>query len=806
MSVPTPSISLKNQCSVIYNDTLYVYQVNAFQSLSLKNGGKWTQLALGVPTNGSACVQGAVNGQDSFIVVGGSTSIQNYQGMQYYSFVSNTWHSLTPLTPIAENRFGHGAAYLSKSSSVLMYAGFQDNSYAPSSQTFLMQTAPPYTIQAFESDATPVMNPLIIPWNTSHALMLGGDSKNTKIFTFGPQDGWQQLNVSLSEPLKDSTKVQATILDGNDGSKILELFDMSTSPNQLSTLLLQNATNPPLSSTKSRSYIQSRHHPPKRWKRDPALADRPAYNNTLAPQNTRVGFSLTQDPTIGLVIAVGGDNQVPLAIFNQTGNQWVDSTQFFRNKPSPTSASSGTSSPHSSTITSAAASSSPAAAASDKAVRNKSLTILGGVLGGVFGIAILLILVLLLLRQCRMRKDKKLQRQNSSYALEDKAEMDFADVGADYMKETGTPFEEPGNHRRKASEKSEASVKVRATDRSGAVSSQSKRALLHAKGDSAGSGKSFWSRGTKSPDKSPPFISAPILGPSPPLMRTSPSRTIGSPDPRTEARTATGWSTYFTNNNTNSSRQSNDPDGRPSTYLSNSQSQSDYTTSTHPHASAEVEPLTFRASQNPSLHPTNARVMSSSGVARQGLGLALTHGISPARDCGPPTPSTLVSDMDEDEYAHHSNSDGQDSWTPVPAGSERESHGTDLRVSSVYSANYPHPGERVRIPNFPTVPSSQRPSANNSMVGLPTFTANDPNRGLRNIASKDFIQTPSGRERAVPPAGTGQLFDYRTSQVRTFPRSREDLEGRGGGGSHTEDMSWLNLGTSLDQSHNHLRY
>ena len=578
---------------------------------------------------------------------------------------------------------------------------------------------------------------------------------------------------------------------------------MSVSPNQLSTLLLQNATNTP-TSKRSTSYSPFNHHPSRRRKRDITLQDRPAYNKTGAPQDTRVGFSLAQDPVTGLVVAVGGNGQAPLAIFNETGNQWVDPNQFFGSDPSP-NASPSSPSPHTTSTNSPAASTSAAAAASDKAVRNKSLTILGAVLGGVFGIAIFLILVLVLLRQCRRRREKKRTRQESSYSLDDKAEMDFADAGADYMKESEA-FEETSNHRRKASDKSDTSARVRTMDRSGAASSQSKRALLHAKGDSTGSGKSFWSRGTKSPEKSPPFISAPIMGTAPPLMVASPARAVGSPDPRTEQRADTGWSTYFTNNNTDSSRQSNGQEGRPSTYLSNSQSQSDYTTSTNPHASAEVEPLSFRESHNPSIYPANARLMAPTGFPRPGLGLALTQGASPTREVGPPSPATLVSDIDEDEYAHHSHSDGQDSWTPVAAGSERESQGTDPRVSSIYSVNYPHPGERVRIPNFPTVPSSQRPSANTSLVGLPTSTANDANRGLRNIASKDFVRTPSGRETAVPPAGTGRLPDYAASQVRTFPRKKDELGARGRGSSQTEDMSWLNLGTSAEQSNNHFRY
>ncbi|KAL2043610.1 hypothetical protein N7G274_003917 [Stereocaulon virgatum] len=542
----------------------------------------------------------------------------------------------------------------------------------------------------------------------------------------------------------------------------------------------------------------------KRRKREVTLANRPAYNNTLAPQTARVGFSLAQDPTTGLVVVVGGNDQAPLAIFNQTGNQWVDPNQFFGGEPSPSSTPSAPLPSHTSTAGSLAATSSAAATTSDKAVKNKSLTILGGVLGGVFGVAILLILILLLLRYCRKKRERQRERQNSSYALDNKGEMDFADVGADHMQETGGNLDGQSDHRRKASNKSDASIRAKPVDRSGAASSQSRRALLHTKGDSTGSGRSIWSRGTKSPEinRSAPFISAPILGASTPVGQHV-GKAIGSPDARTEPRTETGWSTYFTNNATGNYdplRQNSDQDARPATYISNSQSQSEYTTSsTHPHASAEVEPLTFRASQNPSLFPPNAQVVSPTRTPRPGLGLAPTYGVSPPHDNGPPTPSTLVSDMDDEEYAHHSHSDGQDSWTPVGAESERQSQATDPRVSSVYSAGYAHPGERVRIPNFPTVPSSQKPSAGNSQVALPQQTANDHDRGLRNIASKDFVRTPSGRIKGIPTSGTSRLPDYGASQVRTFPRRKEDLGARGRGSSQTEDMSWLNLGTSADQ-------
>ena len=810
MVLPTPPVPLKDHCSIIYNNVLYTYQVDAFQSLDLKVGGKWSQLPMGVPTNGSTCIQGTVNGDSSLIIVGGTTSTQDYDGLQHYSFTSSNWQKDKPLDSVATNRVCHGSAYLQNSSSILVYGGSQNDNNAPSSQTFLMDTTPPYNVQAFNSVAPPVANPLMMPWNTTHALMLGGDPTNTKLFTFGPQAGWRQLNVSLPNGLKDSTKVQATVLDGSDGSKVLQLFDMSTSPNSIQTLLLQNATGTPQSSKKARALSQ--HHPARRRKRDTALADRPAYNNTLAPQDSRDGFSLASDPKTGLVVGSGGDDQVPLAMFNETGNQWIDPNTFFGSQPTPTPSSSPTpsSTPPSSTSNPPAASSSAAAANSH--VRNKSFAILGGVLGGVFGFAILLVIVLLLIKFHRRRKAKKREQQENSYSLENKAEMDFQDVGdADFMKEAGGNIQ--GNHRRNRSDRSDIGTGAMAADRGGGtVSSQSKRALLHAKGDSGGSAKSLWSRGTKSPDKdrTVPFISAPIIEPFDGQAAASRS----SPDPRTEPRTDTGWSRYFANNNSkdfNTIAAENEQDTRPATYLSNSQSQSDYTnsrtTSSHPHASAEVEPL--RTSQNPFVYPPNSRLMSPTGFPRPGL--ALSHGRSATPNDEPPSPTSFVSDIEEEsEYARHSHSDGQDSWSPVPSSGERGSAYSDPRNPHISgstrdSTKFPHPGERVKIPNFPPVPDSQKGSKRNSGDGTPTSPIND-SRGLRNIASKDFAGATSGRASPIPEASSSRLPEYGTSQVRTFPRRREDLGARGRGSSQTEDMSWLNLGTPGEQNNNNLRY
>ena len=574
---------------------------------------------MGVSTTGSACVSGSVDGKDAFIVVGGSASAQKYSGLQHYSFADKEWHSDTSSNSVASNRKGHGAAFLQQSSSILMYAGSQMDDKTPSSETFLISTKSPYNTQAFSSNATPVTDPLILSYNSTHALMLGGADTNTKLYTFGPDEGWHELSVGLENPLKDSSKVQASVLTGSDGSKLLEIFDLSVSPNKVSSLVLQKASGS--SSDKksnggrrARSYSLPKSLSRKR-KRETSLADRPAYNSTGAPRDARTGFSLADSDT-GLVVATGGQSQEPLAIFNQTGNQWIDPNSFFGNEPTTTSSSTFTSSLPTTTPTSSTAPPAAATTAAERPAHNVSHAILGGVLGGIFGIALLVGLIILLLICCRRRREKRRAERDSGFPLDNKP-MDFQDVGADYMKESGAAA--GTNHRRNRSNRSDGSVTLQNTDRGGANTSQSQRALLHAKGDSTSSQNSFWDRiHTRSPSKTPPFISAPILEPSFTDMAPE-SRT----DPRTEPRSDTGWSRYFTNNNSREMLSSLSPPGqdknRRSSNLSGGQSPSDWTNSripsSQPHTSAEVAPLSFRASQPG--NPPNTRLPATSSRLRR---------------------------------------------------------------------------------------------------------------------------------------------------------------------------------------------
>ncbi|KAL9006224.1 MAG: hypothetical protein Q9188_001048 [Gyalolechia gomerana] len=807
MSLPQPPVALKDHCSVIHNNTLYAYQADAFQSLELQDGGTWSKLPSGVSTKGSTCVAGKSDGDDALFVIGGSTdgSQPDYTGMQRFSFKNKKWETCNPTVDVAKNRLRHGSAWLSQSSSILIYGGSQDGtSELPSSQTFTVSATPPFNVQAFSSDAPPVDSPLMMPWNSSHALMLGGDPQNTRLFTFGLTEKWKQLDATLRQGLPNANQVQATIMDGTDGSKLLEIYNLNTSPNQISTLLLQPPTTSQSSGTQTSSSSS-----PSSWSSSSAstsrssrkrkrvtLAERPAYNSTLAPQVSRNGFSLASDPQSGLVVATGGNSQDVLCMFNETGNQWVDARQFFNSKQQDPSASPTTVETPASSLTGEPASSSfPPPPGGDN---RRSLTILGGVLGGIFGLAALCVLLLLLLRCARKRREAENRKRRSGYRQDDKHDMDFIDRGDDHMRGAGGSF----GHKHAHSGNSTAS----ATAESRAQSPQSKHWVLHQASNSGGSAKSFFSH-SKSPTHSPPTISEPIMHP-PPGERNFTSKPMASPEPRTEPRTDTGWSKYWAHNSSSNFGPSGvnrheSAASQPTAYTSGSRS--DYTTSrsTDPHDSAEVEPLNIGTSQI----PTNSPVVSpTSGLPLPGH--ALSHSNHGAAGPEPPSPSTMVSDVEEeDEYRleHPRSNDGQDSWTPVRT-SEHGSTWTDPRVSSVYADSmiYPHPGERVRIPNFPGVPTGRRPSNKN---------AKDSNRGMRSTAARDFGHGPpqasgvgaqSEREQ-IERERMARLEPYRLQadtaarqeqqpEARTFPRRADELGARGRGGVEAEDMSWLNLG------------
>ena len=734
MSLPTPPVSLDGHCSAIYNNTLYTYQWNAFQSLPLQEGGTWSQLPMGVALNGSKCVLGTSAGQDAMFVVGGTTnsSDNSYRGLQWYKFGDTRWTSEQSDQSVTQNRQMHGAAYLNDTSSILVYSGFQDDSYTMSSQTFTVSTSGPYVMKSFPASSPPVMSPTVLPWNSSHAVMVGGNPTNKEVWVFGEATGWQQLDVTLPDSIADMTKVQAALVQGTNGAKALELFDMSTSPNSITALLIQSAN----SNSKAVQVVPSGKVGPSTLQpRDVDLSAWPAYNGTLAPAAQRNGSSLAQSPS-GLVVVSGGENSStndPFCMFNQTGNTWISSKQFFgvqdpilSGSPSSTPAPSIPASP-------AATTSAPATAG----VGNDSSRVtLGAVLGGLFGFLAILVFALLLLRYKKSRRQAK-TRDPSNFPQDTKHQMGFDDSAAVASFDRSKQGSGSSNH-------------------SGAA----KLGFFHKASGSAGSvfGKKISTPRLASESPSPDnnYLTVNPRGLAEPAQS-------GPKAGRTEPRGDEGWSRYFSNGNSNNELG---PNGAPqasgpaeSTSRNTQLTDSDYDTDSHTnsyrHESAEPAPLNIRSSGYPQseeswersrFHPRSQHISYKPGTA-----------VSHVSEEGP-----------EDFLDPASSSSGTQAWDPIGT-SDGQSTFEQRPASSIYaeSFNYHHPGERVHLGSFPAVPSTTRPVVNNT--GNSWQQSPEDMRGLKTMATKDF-----GRKQSQPQE----------------PKAL----GNSSGGARNEDMSWLNLG------------
>lgn len=447
MPPPAPPVPLKDHCSVVHNYTLYVYSPDAFQSIHLSEGGQWKRLPHGVSVQGATCVKATPDGDEkkaAMFVVGGAanSSSISYPGLQRYLFAEGRWEPVSPMDKVTQNRRNHGAVYLNSSMSILTYAGSQDTADPqPSSQTFLISTTPPYSVRSYSSKAPPLVRPLMLQWNQSHAVMVGGDKDNRQVFTFSTVGGWEDLGVTLKSGLADQSKVQAALVEGDDGSKVLETFDLSTSPNTVTrTILRRNdrGQGPSPGDTLERRSIQP--PPAKRRKRDLTLADWPSYNSSLAPKITRSGFSLAQTPE-GLVVISGGNSEDPLSIFNVRKNQWLNTSEIWKGDVASPSSSAKPS--PSATVTSNSMSptaTSTAAASETHHVRNKALVILGATLGTIIGVALLLVAILVWLRWHRKRRrhdEAGRQRRASGHPDDEKDRLSFADRGASFMSQAG---------------------------------------------------------------------------------------------------------------------------------------------------------------------------------------------------------------------------------------------------------------------------------------------------------------------------------------------------------------------------------
>lgn len=412
MASPEPPVAFKNHCSVIHDDTLYVYSPDAFQSLPLKKNATWNQEENGISVTGAVCVKGGIDGDSAntaLYIVGGATngSTSNYSGLQRYSFQDRKWQTITPMSAITANRVNHGATYLNASSAILIYSGSQNGNAGLSTETFLMLMYPPYRVQAYASTAPAVTKPFVLPWTEDKAVMIGGSATNQKVFTFHPDPGWVDLGVTLPNALPDPSIAQCNIQTLGDGSKILQTYYVNQSPNLVTRNVLLNPGMVP--APYGQTIGDSQGSGSTRMRRRQLFQQNyPIYNSTNAPSEQRSNFALATSD--GVVAIVGGDTNSSVAVFNSSGNSWVDNKALFGSTQNiltasvtSTSSSLPTSTSTPTLAATSSAVSSPAAAAGDNGQSN-GLAILGGVLGGICGLAAILIISLLWLRSVKRRR------------------------------------------------------------------------------------------------------------------------------------------------------------------------------------------------------------------------------------------------------------------------------------------------------------------------------------------------------------------------------------------------------------------
>ena len=868
MSVPQPKYAIEGHCSAIDSETLYVYSAAGLQTLPLKENATWAVGPAGKPVDGAACVRAVPNGdtsQAALYVVGGSSEDSSYGGLQRYFFGNKTWETLPLPMPMKANviqsRTNHSAAYLNDTQSILVYAGSQPN--APSylsSQTFLISTQPPYNVEGFTSTAPTTNQPILQPWDSSRAVLVGGSPWSTEVNLFDPASGgWQPLGTNISEPLPIGTR--GTIVAGSDGSKVLETFDFTTSPNKVTQTVLLGANGATVpngqtvgSSTSSR-----------KRKRDLTLADWPSYNNTDAPSVTRSDYSVAQDPNNMAVIA-GGNTESSISMFDQTGNTWVDAGKYFNGdgqQPLQPSTTSGIDPATTSGTGPANASASATAAGlpGGESAHDRMLRTLGITLGVLCGIAAVFILALLFMRWRKMR------RRRSDEYIDEKTgnRMSFADRGASFMKEAGGSVNNlapPAKDRYGSSANggSHSSLAIIA----GKFNSNKRNTSSHApKG-------SYESTTHLVKDKNGNLVVSepvemmdigekkglPTLPRKPvPAAQQQPTPTLAvygaSPESDDTAlrKRSSGWSKYF------ATSQPNGLSHLPSAYVKphSSTDGSEYTDGrgtsqiSRIPSSALVPPLDIDFSKTVDgqrlSHVTSGSPAfgnSTEDLARRGSTVAVAAGQKGIIEGGDrPQSQTTTSSYDRSTMSSNLSSDyynrsGNTLWTPMSNTFKDHVNSrpaSSLYTNSVYEQRIPSRGARGASPGFfPGAGTSYKPSSKVKMghSASPSADWAAPKApGLQTIQDRDSTVTVfPGSERELklsvreqpdaqmdwpmpPKAGDLKPAEDRDSTVTVFPRgvtsgyyNRQSENAQPGAERKpaNTDMSWLNLGLGSNKA------
>ncbi|KAL5118279.1 hypothetical protein ACEQ8H_003789 [Pleosporales sp. CAS-2024a] len=809
-----PKFPLTGHCSVVHDDTLYVYSSAGFQSLKLQEGAEWTALPMDISLTGATCVNAESDGK--MYVVGGSVNATasgwNYPGLMHYTFADQKWDWVRPESWPTQNRHNHAAVYLDQVKKLLVYSGSQttgDN--GPSSQTFLISTVAPFTVESKDSNgAPPLVKPMLMNMDDQSALLIGGSAGNTAAWKFSVSAGWQNLGVTLQQPFANQDAVQCTVISGKGQSKMLERFDMAAVPNKVDRILLLKEDGTPAAPGATPS--KAKRVTVQKW------AD---YNATFAPTSARSGYSLAQAQN-GLTVASGGNPADPVVLFDSENNSWRNATALFvgqhiiSNAVSSSSASpisTPTSTPVSSTVpksstvpnsstiptsftvttssavpTSSASGAPIAAIAAAPASKSKMLTVLGATLGTILGIAAILILILICLKH---RKNKSKQRQG--YVEKDR--MSFADRGADFMKEAGGS--EVTHNYNMGNNNSHSSLAIM----------QGRGANGHKKNMASDASNAGLVKKTSPLGYSEPVeLSKLDIKPESTSERMVQQNSSRVPPAKSNPRArSSGWSKYFANNE--ATNLANAPDR--STYASDRTStgtQSQYTNSRlyHQHLSQQITPLEIPKFDSQRL----SRVASGSPTLGSSTG-TLPHQVQPMQaELG--RTNSNASTRSGLSYDGHLDRDPVENWTPV---------GKKHRASSTYTNSLIFDTPKKNSDNKHDATSSYYHDNSNSSYPkseissfyqgqetpiIPDYSTMYPSP-IRPGVSQERDSTVTvfpgiGASQAKPSASNNEPGSFyleprvgHDSTVTVFPApSNSQAKSQNG----QSDMSWLNLGTT----------
>lgn len=454
MPVPLPKKPLVDHCSALRNNTLYTFSEDAFQSLELKNGSEWKTLPMAVGTSGAACVLAHRGTTDEALyIVGGATRnpertpTKGFMGLQRWVFARKVWENVVLPDPVTYNLTNHGAAFLEATQRLIVFAGTAWPAVnIPSANTFLIQTAAPNEITSIPAREA-LLAPIVLPWERNGALVVGGNGDNTALDTYSTDAGWVTLGAKLAHGMHNRGETVASLMDGDDGSRVLMVFDLNDTPARVQMTKVKD----PVATTAAGSRKTTRRdgkgtgaNPPVSTEDQLSADNWPKYNATGAPKAARSGTSLAYAGD--MVVISGGDEQEPLLMFNTRKNSWVSAESVLladsqesvsRTRPRESSSRTVSTLPTASQTaasTPASASASASAAAGRTRVGPNTVQSLFIVLGSILGAALILGTCFYYLKRRRQRRDLGKRRAADAG---DGDRMSFQDRGASFMKEAG---------------------------------------------------------------------------------------------------------------------------------------------------------------------------------------------------------------------------------------------------------------------------------------------------------------------------------------------------------------------------------